>query len=337
MSSSAPLNLRQLQHVVLLAEEGHFGRAAERAFLSQSAFSRSIAAIEDAVQLRLVDRGPGFLRLTTAGERLVVRARRLLAGASDLTRELALLRSGDLGDVALGAGPYSGGILVAEAVAELQTRHPQVHVRLEIGQSLALQQWLMNEQIDFFIADLSELPPNDQCVIERLGSAPGTLYVRAEHPLAQQDAVSIEQLRHQHFAGVHLPRPLSLRLGTLFGADAEGLLPLVLECESAYVLREYMLRHDVIVSAPRDTFELEVGTGCLKRLRVPELDALADDPPLRMDVGLVWLRERTPSPAVTQLAELVRARARKSMMAYPKAGATANSVPKRQKPPATPA
>jgi DNA-binding transcriptional LysR family regulator len=53
---SAP-KLRHLEHLVLLADELHFARAAERACLSQSAFSRSIQALEDTLGLRLVDAG----------------------------------------------------------------------------------------------------------------------------------------------------------------------------------------------------------------------------------------------------------------------------------------
>ena len=314
MSTPLPLNLRQLQHVVLLADERHFGRAAERAFLSQSAFSRSVAALEAAMGLRLFDRGPGFVRLTSAGTRVVARARRMLAASTDLSRELDLLRSGDLGDTTVGAGPFSGGSLMARAVAELHTQHPAVQVRLEIAQSLVLQQMLLNEQVDFFVADLSELPAHEQYRVEPLGTALGALYVRAEHPLAQRDAVNLQELRRHCFASVHVPTPYARRLGAIFGLNEAGLLPRALECESVYVLREYVLRHDVVISAPLETFDLEVAVGRLRRLRVPEIDRLGPRTPLRMEVGLVWLRERTPSPAVLLLAELLRVRARAQLI-----------------------
>ena len=61
------LNLRQLQHLLLLADELHFARASERAFLSQSAFSRSIQALEESVGLRLFDRDLRLVRPTPSG------------------------------------------------------------------------------------------------------------------------------------------------------------------------------------------------------------------------------------------------------------------------------
>lgn len=312
-TSSPPLNLRQLHHAALLAEELHFGRAAERAFLSQSAFSRSIAALEEGVRLRLFDRGPGYVRLTRAGERVVARARRMLSSSTDLSRELGLLRSGDLGDLTVGAGPYSGSGLVAAVIARLHHEHPGVRVQLEIGRPLVLQHQLLAEQLDFFVCDLSELPAHDQCVVEPLGAVLGVLFVRAEHPLASRDVVRLAELRGQRFAGVHVPRPLARRIGQLFGADEAGLLPLALECESTMVLREYVLRHDVLLSAPPQAFALEEAAGRLRRLKVPELDGLGARTPLRMDLGLVSLRERTPSPATALLADLLRAEARATL------------------------
>ncbi len=323
MAAATPLNLRQLRHAVLLADEAHFGRAAQRAFLSQSAFSRSIATLEEQVAMRLFDRGPGFVRLTAAGERIVSRARRLLASSSDLARELDLLRSGDLGDIVVGAGPYSGANLMAPAVAELHGKHPAVKVKLEIAESRVLQQQLLDDKIDFFMADMSELGVHAHCQVERLGVMPGTLYVRTQHPLARRTSITLAELRGQRFASVHLPAPVARRLGTELGADEEGLLPLALECESALVLREYALRHDVLISAPQGFFELEVLAGQMCELSVPELNNRGAQTPLRMELGLVWLVDRTPSPAMVLLVELLRTRA--TSMLLPPSNSSASS------------
>lgn len=314
MSVDTPLNLRQLRHAVLLADEAHFGRAAARACLSQSAFSRSIAALEADLGLRLFDRGPGFVRLTEAGQRVLAGARRMLSGSADLSRELALLRSGDLGDLAVGAGPYSAPLLLVEAIAALQDAHPGVRVQVEIGQPLVLQQQLLDERLDFMLADLSELPEHAQCRVEPLGAAIGALYVRRQHPLAARAEVTLAELRQARFASVHLPAPISRRLGAQFGADASGCMQLALECESALVLRQYALRQDVVVIAPLDVLALELAGDRLCRLRVPELDGLGARTPLRMELGLVWLRERTPSTAVMLLAAELRRQAQASLL-----------------------
>lgn len=324
MTLHTPLNLRQLHHVVLLAEEAHFGRAAERAFLSQSAFSRSIAALEDEVAMQLVDRGPGFLRLTAAGECLVARARRLLLGSDDLARELKMLRSGDLGDIAAGAGPYSAVTLLAPAVAQMQSEHPSVRARVKIAQHQVLVEQLVNGQLDFCLTDLTDLPELAQCRIEPLGTASGALFVRTEHPLAASPHVTLASLRSEHFASVPMPLPVSRQLGKLLGTDANGGLPLAFECNSALVLRDYALHHDAVVFASQDVFAMEVAAGRMQRLPVPEFDRLGRRTPLRMELGMLWLHDRTPSAAAMQLAARMRELAAKVL--WPVARGVASPV-----------
>jgi DNA-binding transcriptional LysR family regulator len=80
------LDLRLLRHFVAVAEELHFTRAAERLYLAQQALSRDIARLERELGLRLFTRTTRRVALTPAGERLLVRARELLA-LHDQTRQ----------------------------------------------------------------------------------------------------------------------------------------------------------------------------------------------------------------------------------------------------------
>jgi DNA-binding transcriptional LysR family regulator len=73
------VDLKRLSHLVALADESHFARAAERVHLSQPAFSRSIQLLETQVGMRLFDRETGDVKPTPAGLFLVDRARRLLS------------------------------------------------------------------------------------------------------------------------------------------------------------------------------------------------------------------------------------------------------------------
>ena len=75
------MDLKRLGHLVALADECHFARAAERVHLSQPAFSRSIQTIESDLGMRLFDRESGQVKPTPAGAFLIERARRLLFDA----------------------------------------------------------------------------------------------------------------------------------------------------------------------------------------------------------------------------------------------------------------
>src|SRR5215813_7455386 len=182
---SNTMNLRRLNHVVALADTLHFARAAEAAHLSQPAFSRSIQAIESDLGLRLFDRDVGDVRPTRAGEFVIERARKLLFEARCLQREVDLYRDSQLGDTAFGVGPLLTATLMPQALRELRQQHPQVALRMEVGNWVQLLESLRTESIEFFAADVRDMPKDAALDIQPIGGQPPHLYVRAGHPLAE--------------------------------------------------------------------------------------------------------------------------------------------------------
>ncbi|MGH8467322.1 MAG: LysR family transcriptional regulator, partial [Pseudomonas sp.] len=81
------IDLKRIRHLVLLSEELHFSRAAERANLSQTAFSRSIQSLEADLGVRLFDRDTRSVVLTAAGRQLLASGRELLGCAGRLLAE----------------------------------------------------------------------------------------------------------------------------------------------------------------------------------------------------------------------------------------------------------
>ena len=72
------MDIRHLQHVLLLAEELNFSRAAERAHLTQSAFSRSIQTAEMQAGVKFFDRTQRSVKPTAVGKRIIERGRSIL-------------------------------------------------------------------------------------------------------------------------------------------------------------------------------------------------------------------------------------------------------------------
>jgi DNA-binding transcriptional LysR family regulator len=118
------MDLRQLHHLIALAEEGRFARAAERVHLSHAAFSRSIKALETRLGVALFDRTPSGTHLTVAGETVLARARRLVFEDHCFERDVSLLRGGALGELSFGAGPIPAATLVPSLLVELRTPTP---------------------------------------------------------------------------------------------------------------------------------------------------------------------------------------------------------------------
>jgi molybdenum-dependent DNA-binding transcriptional regulator ModE len=122
------INSRRLTHLIALAEEGSFARAAERVHLSQPALSRSIQALEDELGMKLFDRAARGVAMTAAGRLLVERARRVLFETRCLFRDVELLKAHELGEVHIGLGPYAAVVLLPDLLVEFSRRFPKIKV-----------------------------------------------------------------------------------------------------------------------------------------------------------------------------------------------------------------
>lgn len=298
-------NVRELQHLVFLAEERHFARAAQRAFLSQSAFSRSVGALEAQLGLRLFDRDSRHVYITADGERILQLARRLLASAADLSREAELLRGGEVGTLALGSGPYTAVLFTVPVITQARQAFHKVRFRLEVDHSAALLQRLEAGDIHLFLSDVQELPASGPWEIEPLGSYGSMVICRADHPMARHPTISVEQLLRLELASVHIPHPIRRRLSEALGFSHVELLPVVFECESIAVLKEFVMRSDAAIIAPASLFEHEIQAGLLTQLTVEQWDA-PNQNPVQVDLGMVWMADRTPTTAMRILMDLVR-------------------------------
>jgi LysR family hydrogen peroxide-inducible transcriptional activator len=96
--------LRQLRHLVALADHGHFGRAAEASHVTQSTLSASIKELEQVLGAQLVDRTKRRVTVTPLGQSVVAKATRLLQEAEDLV-ETARANQGPL------SGPLQLGVI----------------------------------------------------------------------------------------------------------------------------------------------------------------------------------------------------------------------------------
>jgi DNA-binding transcriptional LysR family regulator len=120
---------RQLEYFVAVAQERHFGRAAEKCYVSQPALSAAIAKLERELNVTLINRGHSFEGLTPEGDRLVVWAKRILAEHDAFKAEVHAVRSGITGTLRLGTAP-SAGTTVSLLLSAFCSAHPLAKVRI---------------------------------------------------------------------------------------------------------------------------------------------------------------------------------------------------------------
>src|SRR5256885_3990423 len=127
------VELRHFAALQALANEGSFGRAAERLGYTQSAISQQIATLERIVGEKLVERpgGPRPISLTEAGELLLRHAASIVARLQAAQADLHALRAGEAGRLPGRAFPSVGARLLPEIMRRFRDQWPQIEVMLE--------------------------------------------------------------------------------------------------------------------------------------------------------------------------------------------------------------
>ena len=284
------MELKRLRHVVALADEKNFVRAAERVHLSQSALSRSIQAAEAEVGVQLFDRGTTEVTATPAGLFFIERARKLLFDSRCLQRDIELYRSKQIGDLAIGAGPFPAATLLPLLMPELRQNHAAVSLRVEVNNWEYLAQHLRNEELDFFVADTRDLPPDQDLDIDLLARQHGGFFVRAHHPLLSKPQLQAADILEYGLASVRLPQAIRKILAQLLGLPAGASLPIALECDDVLTLKHATLQSDTILAAINAAVANEISKGEILPLVMPGF------PPMHSEVGIVSLRGRSHSP-----------------------------------------
>jgi DNA-binding transcriptional LysR family regulator len=305
------MELRRLQHVVTLADEGHFGRAAERVHLSQPAFSRSIQAAEAELDLKLFDRGAVEARCTPAGAFVVERARRVLHQNRLLLREVDLYREREVGQLAFGAGPLVASWLLPPLLSELRQRHPDVRIRIQVNNPRQLLELVRDEEHDFFVADVREVPSDGTFQVRAIGGQRGGLYARAGHPLLQRELLHFADVAPYGIAAGKLPGNLVALLLRLLGRPVDAELPVAVECNDVHLLKCVALDTDTVVVSADTVMREELAAG-----RVAQLH-FADIPVAHSQLGIVALQGRSLSPLAQFAADRLEEMARQKAEAAP--------------------
>lgn len=146
--------IRQLRYFVALCEEGHFGRAAARSFVSQSAFSTSIQDLESLLGTQLVDRTRRQVTITSVGQEVATQARLCLRDVESLV-ELAGQRQRPLsGPLRLGVIPTIAPFLLPGLLPRLRRQFPQLKLFLTEDQTENLHERLLDGELDLLLLAL---------------------------------------------------------------------------------------------------------------------------------------------------------------------------------------
>jgi DNA-binding transcriptional LysR family regulator len=178
----------KLEFFIALANQKHFGRAAEECGVTQPTLSAAIQQLEDQLGVMLVLRGSRFQGLTPEGQRVLEWARRIVGDARTMREEMRAARKGLAGHIRIAAIPTALA-MIPKITAPFQERHPDVTFSVISRNSLQVLSLLENLEIDAGVTYLENEP------LGRVTSVPFYaeryhLITAAGSPLAERESVT---------------------------------------------------------------------------------------------------------------------------------------------------
>jgi DNA-binding transcriptional LysR family regulator len=292
------MELRHLQYLVAVAEEGSFTRAAARVHVAQPGVSAQIQQLEREVGHRLLDRSGRSVRLTAAGAAVLPHARAALAAVArmrSVADELTGLLRGHL-TIGTITSINSDRLDLPAFLAEFHRDHPAIEITLTTDDSEGLIASLRNGQLDLAVLGLGRgSPPGlDVHVItsERLVVA-----VAPEHPLARRATVTLSGL--VRYPLICLPRGTAIRSSVEAACAGAGLTPDIrFEAADPRVLAELAARGLGAAVVPQSITDAR-----RSRLRAVAITR----PALHGRIALAWQPNEATSAAARELIRRARA------------------------------
>jgi DNA-binding transcriptional LysR family regulator len=178
----------KLEYLIALANEQHFGRAAESCGVTQPTFSAGIKQLEETLGVLLVQRGSRFHSFTPEGERVLDWARRIVGDSRAMQQEIRALKKGLSGHIKIAAVPTALG-MVAQLTTPFRARHPGVRFTIWSRTSIEILAMLENLEVDAGLTYIDNEPVGRVRVVP-LYHEHYRLVTAADAPLGNRESVT---------------------------------------------------------------------------------------------------------------------------------------------------
>jgi LysR family hydrogen peroxide-inducible transcriptional activator len=186
------MTLTELRYVVALARERHFGRAAEKCFVSQPTLSVAIKKLEDELGIALFERGGSEVTVTPVGTRIVEQAQRVLEEAAAI-KNLAAEGKDELATpLRFGAIYTIGPYLMPQLIPLLNKRAPRMPLLIQENYTHRLAELLKNGEVDLVALSLPFAEPG--VVTHAVYDEPFRVLMPVSHPWAKKARIPATDL-----------------------------------------------------------------------------------------------------------------------------------------------
>lgn len=288
------MDFRQLQYFVTVAEELHFGRAADRLQITQPALSKQIARLEKTLGVQLLSRTKRIVELTHTGQTFLQQARQLLRqkeAAIQLTKRTG---GGDIGHLTIGLTETATQTILPPLLHTFRQRYPQVEIDL-IELATEAQVHALNQDS----LDLAFLhPPIDSRGLEvyPIFQESFIAVLPSQHPLGRHETLSLEALADEPLI-IH-PRQEGPALydGFLHICQTAGFQPQIVKESISLQTRLCFVAAGIGITFVSEHSQFRVGDTMICRP--------LENCPIALEFGAAW-RKRSTNPALHNLLHML--------------------------------
>ena len=288
------VKLNQLRYFEAVAQQGHFGRAADICSISQPALSMQIKELDTSVGIALFERGTRTVRLTQAGEDLLPRVRDILQSVDELTDVARAAQKTLTGRLRLGVIPTIAPYLLPPIIGDLSRMAPDLDIHVRETMTQRLLQELSAGRID---AAIVALPVSEPTLVEV--------------PLFSEDFVLVRPLQDSATAvpsreNLREMRLLLLEEGHCFRDQALAFCNIgttrtreLLDGSSLSTLVQMVGAGIGLTLIPEMAVDVETRSAAVAIARFP-------DPQPSRQIGMIWRKTTPLDKQLRQIANLVR-------------------------------
>lgn len=288
------LTLRQLRYFEALAQQGHFGRAADTCAISQPALSMQIRELEETLGTELFERGARQVRLTAFGEEVAARARDILRSVDELGDLARAARESLTGRLRIGIIPTIAPYLLPAIIGDLTQLHAGLELHVRESVTPKLLQEMAEGRLD---AAIVALPVSEPSLTEVALFAEEFVLVRPEsdrdHPVPDRE--TLREMRLLLLEEGHCFRDQALSFCNIHSA-----LPRELLDGSSLTTLVQMVGAGIGV-----TFIPEMAIAVETRSAPVSIARFRNPRPSRT-VGMIWRRTSPLGRQMVQIADAVR-------------------------------
>jgi DNA-binding transcriptional LysR family regulator len=195
------MDMEQLNYFIEVADCGSFSEAAVKLFTTQSSVSKRIQSLEKELQTTLFDRSRRQIRLTEAGELLLIDARVIINQYRQMLHSLEKYKHQMVQKLNIASIPVMVQYNLTGLVALFSDMHSEFQVSIQEIEGIDIAQRLKNEEFDLAFMRTEQLDDSFSCVPITRDHL--SVVLSANHPLAEQKRLSLEKLSGEKFLLLH--------------------------------------------------------------------------------------------------------------------------------------